>query len=191
MMRIGGFNYINSKVLDELNLKTGELIETNSEKGKVITEFNCYLAIVMDSDAAMNAKVGDNVKIQISSDQIITSEIVHINEENERRVIVFKVNDLPEKMINYRKISVDVIWWEDSGLKVPNSALIKDGDKMYIEKNRANYKVRVLVKVLRQNDAYAIVDNYTAQELQEMGYSFDEIQNMYSIKQYDKIDVKN
>lgn len=190
MMRIGGFNYINSKVLDELNLKTGELIETNSEKGKVITEFNCYLAIVMDSDAAMNAKVGDNVKIQISSDQIITSEIVHINEENERRVIVFKVNDLPEKMINYRKISVDVIWWEDSGLKVPNAALIKDGDKMYIEKNRANYKVRVLVKVLRQNDAYAIVDNYTAQELQEMGYSFDEIQNMYSIKQYDRIDIK-
>lgn len=135
-------------------------------------------------------KFGDRVKIQISSEQIITSEIVHINEEDKNRVIVFKVNDLPERMINYRKISVDVIWWEDSGLKVPNSALIEENGKMYVTKNRADYKVKVLVKVLRQNDAYAIVDNYTTQELQDMGYSYDEIQGMYSIRQYDRVSIK-
>ena len=145
----------------------------------------------MDSDAAMSANVGDNVKIQYSSDESITSEIVHINEEDGKRVIIFKINDLPEKLINYRKVSVNVIWWEFTGLKVPNSALIKEDDKVYVEKNRSGYSARVLVKVLKQNDAYSIVDNYTTQELQEMGYSYDEIKNMYSIKQYDKIDVKN
>lgn len=185
------FSYLTSKFLDDLNLKTGELVETSSEKGKVITEFYCYLAIVMDSDAAMSANVGDNVKIQYSSDESITSEIVHINEEDGKRVIIFKINDLPEKLINYRKVSVNVIWWEFTGLKVPNSALIKEDDKVYVEKNRSGYSARVLVKVLKQNDAYSIVDNYTTQELQEMGYSYDEIKNMYSIKQYDKIDVKN
>lgn len=190
ILTTGDFSYLNSKFLDDLNLKTGELIESNNEKGKVITEFNCYLAIVMDSDAAMSAKIGDRVKIQISPEQTAVSEIVHIVEENQKRVIVFKVNDLPEKMINYRKILVDIIWWEDNGLKVPNSALINEDNKIYVNKNRADYKVKVLVKVLRQNDAYAIVDNYTTQELQDMGYSYDEIQSMYSIREYDKVDVK-
>ena len=184
------FDYLNSGFLEDLNLKSGEIIETSNEKGKVITEFYTYLAIVMDSDAAMNANVGDKLKIHISSDQIVNAEIVHINEENKKRVIVFKINDLPEKLINYRKIVVDVVWWEDHGLKIPNTSIINENGKTYITKNRADTKVKVLVKVLRNNDAYSIVDNYTTQELQEMGYSLEEIQNMYSIKQYDRIEVK-
>ena len=144
----------------------------------------------MDSEAAKTANVGDIVKIQISPEQLVQSEIVHINNEDGKRVIVFKIDDLPERLINYRKISVDIIWWEDMGLKIPNSALIKEGDKTYVKKSRSNTKVKVLVKVLRQNDAYSIVDNYTTQELQEMGYSSDEIQNMFSIKQYDRVEVR-
>lgn len=185
------FGYLTSKFLSDLNLKTGELVETSNEKGKVITDFYCYLAIEMNSNAAMNASVGDKVKIQYDSDKAVSAEIAHINEENDSRILIFKVNDLPEKMINYRKISVEVIWWEYSGLKIPNSALIEENGKHYIEKSRSGYNARVLVNVLKQNDSYSIVDNYTTQELQEMGYSYDEIQNMYSIRQYDKIVVKN
>lgn len=139
----------------------------------------------------MSANVGDQVKIQYDSDKTVSAEIAHINEENDSRILIFKVNDLPEKMINYRKISVEVIWWEYSGLKIPNSALIEENGKHYVEKNRSSYNARVLVNVLKQNDSYSIVDNYTTQELQEMGYSYDEIQNMYSIRQYDRIVVKN
>lgn len=101
------FGYLNKQFLDDLNLKSGELIESSNEKGKVITQFYCYLAIEMNSDSAMNAKVGDKVKIRYDVDSSITSEIVQINEEEDSRVIIFKIKDLPEKMINYRKISVD------------------------------------------------------------------------------------
>ena len=139
----------------------------------------------------MNAKVGDKVKIRYDTENSISSEIVYIKEDDDCRIIVFKIKDLPEKLINYRKISVDVIWWEYSGLKVPNSAIITEGEKSYVERNRAGYKAKVLVKILKQNDAYSIVDNYTTQELQEMGYSYAEISNMYSIKRYDKIIVKD
>ena len=185
------FSYLSKSFLDDLNLRTGELIETSNERGKIITEFYSYLAVEMDSDAAMNAKVGDKVKIRYDVDSSISSEIAYIKEDDDCRIIVFKIKDLPEKLINYRKISVDVIWWEYSGLKVPNSAIITEGDKSYIERNRAGYKAKVLVKILKQNDAYSIVDNYTTQELQGMGYSYDEISNMYSIKRYDKIIVND
>ena len=185
------FSYLNKKFLDDLDLKSGELIETNNEKGKIITEFNCYLAMEMDSDSAMNAKVGDKVKIQYNTDSSIESEISYIKDEDKSRIIVFKINDLPEKLINYRKLTVDVIWWEYSGLKVPNTAILTENDKTYVERNRSGYNAKVLVKVLKQNDSYAIEDNYTTQELQDLGYSYDEIKNMYSIKQYDKIMIKS
>lgn len=185
------FSYLKKSFLDGLNLRTGQLIETSNEKGKVITEFACYLAIEMNSDAAKSATVGSKVKIELDVDSRFNAEVVAINEDDDCRIVVFKINDLQEKLINYRKIAVSVIWWETTGLKVPNSALIDRDGKKYIQRNRAGYSAEVLVKVLQQNDSYAIVDNYSSNELQEMGYSSEEIQNRYTIKQYDKINIKN
>ena len=110
VLTTGDFDYLSKSFLEDLNLKTGELIETSNEKGKIITEFYSYLAIEMNSDAAMNAKVGDKVKIRYDTENSISSEIVYIKEDDDCRIIVFKIKDLPEKLINYRKISVDVIW---------------------------------------------------------------------------------
>ena len=134
---------------------------------------------------------GDRVKIELDPALIVKAKVVQINEGNHSRVLVFEVNDLPEKLINYRKLSVNVIWWEESGLKVPNTALIEENGRTYIIGNRAGYDAKILVKVLKQNDSYALVSNYSTKELQEMGFSSQEIQNMYSIKQYDKIDVNS
>ena len=89
--------------------------------------------------------------------------------------------------MNYRKISIDVIWWSYSGLKVPNSALMKEGDYYYVIRNRAGYDAKMLVKVLQTNETYSLVDNYSSSELSEMGYTATEIRNMYTIKLYDKI----
>lgn len=185
------FNYLTKEFLDGLNLKTANLVETSNEKGKVITEFVSYLAVQMNSDRAMQANEGDKVRIEIDDEKILNAEIVKINQEEDFRIIVFKIDDLPEKLINYRKVSVNVVWWQDSGLKVPNSAILEIDGKKYVERNRAGYSVNVLVKVLRQNDTYSIIDNYSTAELQDMGYSYDEIQNMYKIKQYDKITIKD
>ena len=134
---VGDFTYLTTEFLDGVNLRTGELIETSDQKGKIITEFNCYLAVVMNSDTAMNAEIGDDVKIALDLENTVEAEIVHINQEEEARVLVFKVNDLPEKLINYRKLSVSVIWWQESGLKVPKSALIEEDGKYFLERTRS------------------------------------------------------
>ena len=181
------FKYLTKDFLEELNLKTGE---TNDEKGKIITQFNCYLAIIMNSESAKKAKVEDKVKIELDMDTTVNATIVKINDSGDDRVLVFEIDDLPEKLINYRKVSVNVIWWQEKGLKVPKSALIEENGKYYLERNRAGFDVNVLVKVLNQNDSYAIVNNFEPSELQEMGYTYKEIQNMYVIKQYDKIKIQ-
>ena len=104
-----------------------------------------------------------------------------------KAVIVFKVTKDVEYLINYRKISVDVIWWSATGLKIPNSALITEEGKNYIVRSRIGYIDKILVKIENQNDSYAIINNYTTQELREMGYSTEEITSMKNISLYDQI----
>ena len=47
-----------------------------------------------------------------------------------------------------------------------------------------------LVKILKQNEKYAIVDNYKSEELEELGYDVEEIENRKKIVLYDEI-IKN
>ena len=92
-------------------------------------------------------------------------------------------------MIEYRKISLDIIWWNYTGFKVSNEAVITEGDKNYIERNRAGYTEKILVKVERQNETYSIIRNYKEEELKDMGYTEEEIEalNELKLKLYDEI----
>lgn len=106
-------------------------------------------------------------------------------------MLVFNINKSVEDLIAYRKISIDVIWWSYSGLKVPNTALIQEDDLYYVIRNRTGYTDKILVKVLKQNQNYSIIENYTTKELLELGYTQDEISSMKSISLYDEIAVNS
>ena len=110
-------------------------------------------------------KFGNILTLRLSDSTEIPAEIVQIKEENNGRVIVFKITREVEKLIEYRKISFDIVWWSFTGWKISNSALIEENDLTYVRRIKAGVEDKVLVKVLRQNDTYSIVDNYTDEEL--------------------------
>lgn len=184
------FSNVTSELLSELNLKTGQIIEDNSESGKIINNFNFYIAVIMDSEKSKEAKVGDEVNLRIAASNEIEVEISHIVEEDEKRVIIFKTSNYIPELISYRKASVEVIWWSYEGLKVPNSAITMKDDLAYVTRNRAGYLDEILVKVLRQNENYSIVRKYKTEELRELGYTDKEIINMKNIAIYDEIVLK-
>ena len=135
----------------------------------------------------MAAAVGDKVTLRLSTSEEISAQIVYIKEEENSRIIVFEFDENIDKLLEYRKISFDIVWWKYTGLKVSNSALIEEDDKVYVERSKAGYTEKILVKVLRQNDTYSIVENYEDEELQELGYTDDEISKMGKINVYDEI----
>ena len=143
------FTKYSSDYLDDLNLKTGQIIATSGDAGKVIDNFTYYIATSMNSKEAMLAKVGKTVKIRLSTDDEIKAEIIHINEENNNRILILKIDRLTEKLINYRKISFDIIWASDSGLKVSNKAIGKDENGLsYIIRTRSGYLSKLIVKIV-------------------------------------------
>ena len=124
----------------------------------------------------------------------VDTTIENIIEEDEERIIVFKIDKAVQELINYRKISLDVIWWSESGKKIPNTAIgyeeKNDNQVPYVIRTRAGYTNKILVKILKQNEKYAIVDNYKSEELEELGYDVEEIENRKKIVLYDEI-IKN
>lgn len=182
------FGTLNKEVLENLDLKTGQITATSEEKGKIINNFNCYIGVIMSSERAKQAEEGDKVSIRLSDKKEIDATIEYINKKDENNiVVVLEVNKVEEELLNYRKISFDFIWWSDSGLKVPNRAIVEQSGKQYVVRNRAGYLDKLLVKVLRQNDKYSIVEPFDTDELKEMGYTVSEILNYKKITIYDEI----
>lgn len=187
ILKCDNFDYLSTELLNSFELKVGATIPLSNEKGKIVDNFKTFIAVPMDTEKSSTAKVGDKLYIRLANSNEVDAEIVYIKEEEKDRIIVFKITDDIDELLDYRKISMEVVWWKYSGLKVSNSALIEEDDKVYIEKNRANYTEKVLVKVLRQNDTYSIVENYEKEELEAMGYSEDEITNRSIINVYDEV----
>lgn len=188
------FSKITSKLLSNLNLKTGQIVADSKESAKIINNFECYIACILESKQAQETEVGKKIKLRLSNNKEVTSKIEYISKEDDKVVIIFKIDEQVQEMISYRKVSFDIIWWSDSGKKVPNTALGKEqkgeNEVSYIVRTRNGYQDKILVKVLRQNDKYAIVDNYTSSELKELGYTSEEIKARKTLTLYDEI-LKN
>lgn len=188
---VDNFDYLNKDFLNSLKLKSSKIIATNSSGAKIIDNFKCYITFISKSDEAQNAQVGDFIKIRLPSSEEINAKIVHKRNESDKEVlIVVQIEDGVEKLINYRKINLDIVWWSYSGIKIPNSAIQYEGNFAYVIRNRAGYDEKILVKVLRQNSNYSIVENYSTAELQEAGYDMSNLGSKKSISIYDEIYVK-
>ncbi len=183
------FSNITKQKLEELNLKTGKIIASSEESGKIINNFECYIATIINNRQDEQIEVGKTAKLRLSDGKEIDTEVSYISKEDNDNelLVIFKLDQLTEDLINYRKISFDIIWWSYSGLKVPNQAIAEENGKKYVIRNRAGYLNRLLIDVLKQNDKYSIVTTYTPEELKKLGYTNSEINSYKKITIYDEI----
>ncbi len=182
------FSSYNRSFFENLNLKTGQTIATNTECGKVVNNYECYIATILKKDQLHDIKQGSKLDLRLSNGDEISSSVEYLMEQtNDDVLLVFKITKDVEKLISNRKISFEIIFWQYSGYKVPNTAIIKENDLAYVVRNRAGYLTRVLVKVEKQNESYSIIDNYSSDELKNMGYNSSELNVSTKINMYDEI----
>lgn len=185
------FENITEEYLNNLKLKTGEMIPSSNESGKIVNNYYCYIATILKSKEAKNAELEKTVQLVLSTGDEVKGTIEYIAEqESGNRLIIFKITSGVEKLVSYRKISIQVVWWSANGLKVPNSSIVERDGKNYIIRKRVGYTDDILVKILKESENYSIVENYTSLELKELGYTSEEIRNMKNISLYDEILLK-
>ena len=172
--------------LENLGLKTGKIISTSQEAGKIINNFDCSLATVLSSEAAKNIEVGNKVTITLSSGNEINAEVTYVSkQESDKVLILFDLKTLTDELTQYRKISFNITWWSYSGLKVPNSAILEDEQGLkYVIRKKAGLEQKIIVKVLKKNDKYSVVGTYNNSELEALGI---DAKGYIKISQYDNI----
>ena len=177
--------------LEELNLKTGQIIPMSSEAGKIVDNYACYIVCVLDSEYAKNAEIEDSLTIRLPSGKEVKASIEYKTIDNNECILTLKIDEGVEELTAYRKISFSIIWWSSSGLKIPNTAILteeKNGNEIsYVTRTRIGYQDKIIVKVLKSNEKYSIVTNYTSDELSGLGYTASEIRSMPNIAIYDEI----
>lgn len=188
VLKVEDFSKFNKEFLHNLDLKTGQTVALSEEMGKIINNYQCYIIFNSKSNEAKKSKVGDTIKIRLQNSNVINATIENIiNEEDKTKTITIKITKNIEDLISYRKISFDIIWWSEEGYKIPTEAIKEEDGKSYIIRNRNGYYDKMLIKILKQNDEYCIVEQYSAEELKELGFTNTQIYNMKNIALYDEI----
>lgn len=185
------FGNLTKESLKQIDVKKGQIVADSSESGKIINNFKCYVACILNSKQAQNVKLGDTIKLRLPNNSEVNSSLEYISKEDDDIILVLELTEQVQELVSYRKISFDIIWWSNSGKKVPNSAIGKEikGDKeiSYVIRTRAGYQDKIWIKVTKQNEKYAIVENYTNEELKILGYSAEEIKGRKTLTLYDEI----
>lgn len=162
----------NKFFLEKLSLKTGQIISTSTEQGKIVNNFECYIACTSKTKEAKNAKIGDKVKLTLPNSREIDAKVnTIINEGNDEVTVIFEFDQCIADLLSYRKISFDIVWWETEGFKVPNSAIINENNLNYVIRTKNGYLTKVLVKLGKQTENYSIVKNYSSSEIKELNIS--------------------
>lgn len=184
--------------LEKIKVTTNQIIPLNTNNVKIINNFECYIAVPMSSNESKNAKLNDSVYLRFNNtgDELISATVEYISEEEDKRLIIFKINTNVEELAKYRKVDVDVVWWSDKGLKVNKDALVESdvstisGDKLKkIIIKKSSYTQEAFVKIIREAGEFAIIDNYTDKELRNLGIEEALIENRSTIKMYDEVIV--
>lgn len=188
------FASLSKKVLEEFNLKTGQIVSTSEESGKIIDNFSCYIACILKNKnlEEKEAKVGDSLTLRLSNSEEVKAEIVYISKESQQEdLVIFKLEQYVEELINYRKISFDIIWWNETGWKVPNEAIKTETENLnYVIRKRIGYTEKIYIKVLKQGEKYSIIENYeSGKELLEKGVSEEVVEYRKTISLYDEIQL--
>lgn len=173
--------------LNKLKLTTAQIVGKSTKSAKVINNFEAYIAVPFEKSVLEQAKEGQEVVLRLSNKEEINAEIYKIKEENNNVLVIFKITDGVENLINYRKISLDVIWWRYSGLVVPKNTIVYENGLSYVIRRKNANLEKVLVEIIKENENYYIIDNYGVENLSKLGYTTSEINKIKTIKLYDEI----
>lgn len=157
---------------------------------KIIDNFKTYLLV--KSQTGENdeyIKADRNYKIRISDleNLVISATLVKNIKEGENNYSLFKIDNEVDALVDYRKLSCEVVWYTETGIAVPLNAIYKDEIQGYdyvLLVYGADY-VRVPVKIVSQSDSIALVENVDESEYKK--YNLD---TTFKIELYDELVIE-
>lgn len=170
---------------NDIKQLTNDNLKVNNTSIKVVNNYEAYIVVKASNENIKLMKQGLKYKLRILDNNIeVEAILVKLEETADGVDVYFKINNSIENIAGLREIEVEVVWNSYSGLIIPSKCLNKynENEIYYITTIRNIQKVDVPVYVKEKNSSYAIVRNYTDEELIDLKLDVE-----YSLKLYDRI----
>lgn len=166
-------------------------MSVNSEFGiKIIDNYTAYFFTKSNrGDNDQYIKEGLRYKIRISDleNKNIRAYLVKNIQDENYNYSLFKIDNEIDELIDYRKLSCEVIWKTTSGMAVPMNAIYTDSEKGYkfvLMVYGAEY-VKVPINVVASSDSIAIAENLSKEELDKF-----ELDGKFKLELYDELVIE-
>lgn len=180
-------NDITNLTFDEIKEVVGK--KTTESNIKVIDNFYCCIYSRTEIVDEEYLKIGSKYKLRVVGDSknALTAKLVSYYIDNERNTldVVFEIENGIEQVALLRNMELEIVWWTNTGLYVPVTALRDENDTSYVTLLKYGKNVDIPVKITRNNGSNAIVENFTEEELKEKGITTE-----YQLKIYDTLVIK-
>ena len=157
----------------------------NSEFGiKVVDNYDIYFLIKTkrsDDDQYIKEGTSYNIRISDLENKNIRANLVKNIQTDEYNYSLFELDNEIDDVIDYRKLSCEIIWNTFSGMAIPMNAIYTNEEKRYsyVLMVYGTEYVEIPIKVLQSSDSIAIVDNLSQDELSNIGYTREFILELY------------
>jgi len=162
----------NTDNLEEITPEFLDSATTKKQKdsvvGKIVSDYEWYIAAKVSINESMNFKEGDSLKINTSVKSSPTLSVkvkkINISDSTGGAVIIFACNEMNSELASMRSGPMTVVKAEYSGLKVPRKAL------RVVDSVRGVYVLTgmqiafVPVEILYSNESYIICEKQNEAE---------------------------
>ena len=136
--------------------------------GKIVSDYEWYIAAEVSINESLNYKEGDSLTIYTSVKSYpklpVTVSKINISESESSAVVLFACNDMNSELASMRTGPMTVVKKEYSGLKVPKSALRVVDSKRGVYVLTGMQVKFVEVNVLFADGEYIICEKQTSDD---------------------------
>lgn len=163
-------------------------ISISNDKIKIVNNYEAYLIAKVSKDNFNYMKANKTYSVRLMGDETYTFEVTlyNINEVENGYDVIFKIKNGIEHLIGEREVEIEIVWWNSNGLFVSNDALKVENNINYVKVIKYGNYVDVPVKIIKQNEKYSIIDNYTTKEIKDLA-----LDRKYLVKVYDNLVVES
>lgn len=164
---------------------------TNSEFGiKIVDNFGAYFLVKTQSGQYdEHIKEGKNYKIRISDFENLTLKATLVKNINEAgyNYSLFEIHNEIDNLVDYRKLSCEVVWNTIEGMAVPLNAIYTDeiDNYEYVLMVYGTDYVKVPINVKAKSDSIALVENVDTEVYEK--YNLD---STFKLELYDELVIE-
>ena len=157
----------------------------NNEFGiKIVNNFNAYLLVKTpkgENDEYIKEGRTYNIRVADLENTTLKVRLTKNIAEGDYNYSIFEIQNEIDSLVDYRKLSCEVIWNTISGMAVPLNAIYHDDAQNYdyvLMVYGTDYK-RVAVNIKRKSDSIAIVENVDKNTAESYGLDTSFVLEMY------------